>query len=74
MINITHEQNDFILRIPKSFLEEQFIQRFLERLHFLELVQKSELTEDAAWKLSEEVKSAWWVQNKKRILDKLEEA
>lgn len=75
MTNIysTETEDSFAIHIPKSFLQEQFIQRFLERLRFLELVQQSELTADVAWQLSEEIKSSWWVENKERILNKLNE-
>jgi hypothetical protein len=37
-------------------------------------VQKSQLTDEKAWELSEEMKQKWWDENKHRFIDRIKVA
>jgi hypothetical protein len=45
-------------------LFSSFVQEFLERLLLEAIVEKSQLTEQQAWELSEIMKEEWWDKNK----------
>ena len=46
-------------------------QKIMDLLRFEALLEKSELSEDKAWQLSEIVKERWWEENKARIFGKI---
>jgi len=45
------------------------VRAFLDWLRVEATARRSHLTDDAAWKLSEDLKSSWWTQNKSRFND-----
>ena len=47
------------------------MERFVERIELEMLIEKNQLTDEEAWKLSEEVKADWWRENKDRMLKKV---
>ncbi len=68
MIDITFEANDVVIKFPKQFVSSDYVQNFLERLRLETIAQKSQLLEEQAWELSEEVKQQWWEKNKEIFL------
>ena len=68
MIDITFEANDVVIKFPKQFVSSDYVQNFLERLRLETIAQKSQLLEEQAWELSEEVKQQWWQKNKEMFL------
>ena len=72
MIEIKIENKNVVLSFPKDLISSKYIFRFIELLEMEKIAQKSELSEDDAWKLSEEIKGKWWEGNKLDILNKIE--
>ena len=71
MGSIVSQGENLILTIPKYLVSEKEIQKILELLSFYDVVKSSEMTENKAWQLSEEIKEAWWETNKNRIFAKI---
>jgi hypothetical protein len=72
MINLQFEQKQAVLSFPQELLAMDYVQTFLERLKLESLLEKSQLTEEQAFSLSEEIKENWWNQHKQNILAKIE--
>lgn len=70
MIDITFEAEDVILKFPKQLVSSTFLQDFLQKLRLETIAMKSQLTEEQAWKLSEEIKQEWWQKNRDPFLQK----
>jgi hypothetical protein len=68
MIDVMFEANDVVLKFPKQLVSSAYVQDFLERLRTESVLQRSQLTEEQAWELSEELKEAWWQKNKESFL------
>jgi hypothetical protein len=74
MGTIVSNESNWILTIPKMLISEKEIQKLLDLMRFHELVKNSEMTEQKAWELSEDIKEKWWMDNKERIMAKIETA
>jgi len=74
MINISTQDGNWVIAIPKERIGAAFVQRFFERLEVDSIIQKSQMTETQAWELSEAIKKEWWDNNRERILAKIREA
>ncbi len=70
MIDITFVAEDVILKFPKQLVSSTFLQDFLQKLRLETIAMKSQLTEEQAWKLSEEIKQEWWQKNRETFLQK----
>ena len=70
---ISKDQN-WILTIPKALISDTEIKKIMDLLKFYELVKESEMTEKKAWQLSEDIKEQWWLDNKSRIMAKIDAA
>jgi len=68
MVEIVFEKDEAILKFPKKLLSSDYVQQFVERLRLEAIVEKSKLTEEQAWELSEQLKRDWWKKNKKKLL------
>ncbi len=71
MVEITFEKDAAILKFPKAFVSSNYVQQFLERLRLEAIVEKSILTEDQAWELSEQLKQEWWEKNKEKFIKRI---
>lgn len=71
MIEIKRENDDIVVRFPKDLITNDELERFLARLRIEEFAQKSKMTEEQAWELSEEIKQKWWDENKEWIYKKI---
>lgn len=71
MVEITFEKDEAILKFPKQFISADYVQQFLERLRLEAIVEKSKLTEEQAWELSEQLKQEWWKKNKGKLLKRI---
>lgn len=74
MGTIVSNGSNWVLTIPKILISEKEIQKILELIRFYDLVKGSEMTEQKAWELSEEVKGEWWAKNKDHIMAKMDAA
>lgn len=57
---IEDDGDDFVIRIPKSMVSRDRLQRFLDSVELEHLVSKSQLTAEDAAALAAEVKPAVW--------------
>ena len=72
MMNLQFENQQAVLSFPQELLATDYVQAFLERLKLEILLEKSQLTEEQVFSLSEEVQENWWNQHKQNILAKIE--
>jgi len=71
MVQITFKDNEAILKFPKQLVSSGYVQEFLERLRLEAIVEKSQLTEEQGWELSEKIKQEWWQKNKDELLKRI---
>lgn len=71
MVQISFVKDEAILKFPKQLISSAYVQEFLERLRLEVIAEKSQLTDDEAWNLSEELKQEWWQKNKNDILKRI---
>ena len=60
---IKYQEDNLILTIPKSMMDDRQLRRIVELVEFLNLSEKNKMSTDEAWALSEEVKESWWAEN-----------
>jgi len=60
MLNYQATETTINLIFSKEYLNSQEILRLLEILRIKELLSQSQITEDDAMALGEELKTAWW--------------
>ena len=53
--------------IPTDGMPAEAVNAFVDWLRVEAAARRSRLTGDTAWKLSEDVKSGWWSQNRARL-------
>ena len=68
MIAVEANQDCVQVRIPTSGLTPEEVNRLVSWLRVEAIVCRSRLTPQAAWQLSEEIKSDWWRANEKRFI------
>ena len=71
MIEIKIENENVFLSFPKEVLAYPGALRFIDYLELEKIVEKSELSKEKVWELSEEIKKNWWQKNKKKFLEKI---
>ena len=69
MIAVETNDHEIRVRIPTKGMPAEAVRAFLDWLRVEAAARRSRLTDDTAWKLSEDVKSSWWTQNKSRFND-----
>lgn len=71
MLEIDKEGDVFTIKFTREEISEDFLRRLLIKFKVEKLLEKSKMTKEQAWKLSEEIKENWWNENKDWILDKI---
>lgn len=67
MIAVETDDNEIRVNIPTNGMTAEAVRAFVDWLRVEAAARRSRLTDDAAWKLSEEAKSGWWSQNQSRF-------
>ncbi|MBI5384341.1 MAG: hypothetical protein HZA90_06595 [Verrucomicrobia bacterium] len=67
MIAVKAEHDRLHVTIPTAGMTPEEVNDFVSRLRVESVVRRSRLTPDAAWKLSEDIKSGWWQENERRF-------
>ncbi len=67
MIAVRAEKDRLEISIPTAGMTPEEISDFVSWLRVESIVQRSKLTEEEAWKLSEQIKSDWWQANEHRF-------
>lgn len=71
MLEINKEGDIFTIKFTRDDISEDFLQKLLTKFKIEKLLEKSQLTQEQAWELSEEIKEKWWNENKNWILRKI---
>lgn len=71
MIEIKKDQRQYVVSFPEDVAGQNYVEKFLDYLRYAELASRSKLTEEDAVRLSEELKSSWWQENKADILKRI---
>ena len=66
-IQVSRNETEMIINIPKSSVAPEVIMRILERFRFEELIQKADFQEDIE-DIGEEIKADWWSKNRDKYL------
>lgn len=67
MIAVKAEKDRLEISIPTEGMSPEDVSDFVSWLRVESVVRRSKLTPDAAWKLSEEIKTGWWQANEQRF-------
>jgi len=71
MLKIQTTQKTITLSFDKIFLSPDVLSNLIENLRMKELLAKSQLNEQQAFALDEELKNNWWKNNQDKILEKI---
>ena len=71
MLEINKEGDVFTIKFIREDISEDFLRRLLTKFRVEKLLEKSQMTREQAWELSEEIKEDWWNRNKDWILKKI---
>jgi hypothetical protein len=67
MIAVKAESGCLQVTIPTEGMTPGEVNDFVSWLRVESVVRRSQLTPEAAWKLSEDIKSDWWQANERRF-------
>ena len=67
MIAVKAEHDRLQVTIPTAGMTPGEVNDFVSWLRVESVVRCSKLTPEAAWKLSEDIKSEWWQANERRF-------
>jgi len=66
-ISLQTIDNQFVISIDKTYIEQEFIFRLMNRVRIEYLAKKADLDESIE-ELGEEMKANWWEKNKDRFI------
>jgi len=69
MIEIQRENDLFTIRFLKNDISHDFLQELIRKFELEKVLSENQMTQEQAWQLSEEIKTAWWKNNQERILN-----
>jgi len=69
MIDIKVEDKNVVISFPKELLSVDYFSNIVKALEVEKIVSKSELTEEKAFEMAEELKKSWWEENKDKFMD-----
>lgn len=67
MIAVEASEKTIRVSIPTDGMAAETVNTFVDWRRVEAAARRSRLTQDQAWKLSEEVKSDWWSRNQSRF-------
>ena len=67
MIDVKEENGVVHMAFSTEGMSPNQVHDFVTWLRVESIARRSKLTEEAAWRLSEEVKAGWWESNKERF-------
>ena len=66
MVDVKAENGIVRLTFPTEGMSPEEVNDFVNWLRVEGIVRRSRLTETAAWRLAEDIKSDWWEKNEQR--------
>jgi hypothetical protein len=67
VIDVKAEDGVVRLTFPTEGMTPEQVNDFVSWLRIESIARRSQLTEQGAWQLSEEIKADWWEKNKRRF-------
>ncbi len=67
MIAVKADNHQVLVTIPTEGMTPEEVNDFVSWLRVESIIRHSKLTPDAAWQLSEDIKSDWWQANQHRF-------
>jgi hypothetical protein len=71
MLDIQVKDDNVNIVFSRNLINDNDLMELLERIKVKHLISQSQLNEENAIKLDEELKSNWWKNNKEKFLDKI---
>lgn len=68
MLKLSFENEFAVIKFPKALITQDYIQQLLQKIQLETSVENSELSEEQAWKLSEQLRDEWWKEYKSSLL------
>jgi hypothetical protein len=72
MIALRQQDNHFILEFSKQDVSDEFLKKLINKYKLEQVLAQNEMSEEDAWRLSEEIKEDWIQENQSWILEKIE--
>jgi len=73
MLEVLRQGEKILISVDQDMISNDYFLKFLERMKVEEIARKSQLKEDDAMALAEEIKADWWEKNKNQLLDGINE-
>ena len=70
MISVINDNENWTIKFDNNEISKEFLMMLLKKSQIEQYLQNSQLNEELAFSLSEEIKENWWNENKERILKK----
>ena len=71
MITIFKKNKNIVVSFPQGYIQESYVEKFLDFLKFAELAEKSRMTKKQAYALSEEIKTSAWNESGEKYLKRI---
>lgn len=68
MLNLSFENEFAVIKFLNALITQDYIQQLLQKIQLETSVENSELSEEQAWELSEQLKDEWWKEHKSSLL------
>lgn len=73
MLEVVRQGKKILISVDQDMISNDYFLKFLERMKVEEIARKSQLKEDDAMALAEEIKTDWWEKNKAQLLEGIDE-
>ncbi|OFX26284.1 MAG: hypothetical protein A2033_18105 [Bacteroidetes bacterium GWA2_31_9] len=67
-MNVTRQNNEYIISIPDNILSLNEIQEFIDYLRFRSITSKSKATSEDIDSIANEIDESWWSKNKRKFV------
>jgi hypothetical protein len=71
MLDIQVKDDNVNIVFSRNLISDNDLMELIERIKVKHLISQSQLTEEDAIKLDEELKANWWKNNREKFLDKI---
>ena len=71
MLDIQVKNDNVHIVFSRNLIKDNDLMELIERIKVKQLISQSQLIEDDAIKLDEELKANWWENNREKFLDKI---
>ncbi len=71
MLDIQVKDDNVNIVFSRNLIRDNDLMELIERIKVKQLISQSQLIEEDAIKLDEELKAGWWENNREKFLDKI---